>query len=204
MTKIIEDGIEAGTWNKYQSRNPIQRRLVRDFLETLSEIARPCAVDSHTAIDLGCGEGVTTSLLRDAGLANIVGMDFSSQILDVAKTDHPDIPFETVSIYDLNENHRADFVSACEVLEHLEQPARGLERMAAVCQKHCLLSVPNEPIFRTMNFCAGKYLSRFGNSPGHLNHWSSRNFVKFVSTQFEVVKVSRPLPWIIVLARPKR
>lgn len=203
MSTIIEDGIEAGTWNKYQSRNPIQRWLVRRFLAALSDLARTCAHDSRSAIDVGCGEGVTTALLKASGLSEIRGFDFSSRIIDVARAENPGIPFEVVSIYDLAAAHRADFVSACEVLEHLENPTLGLERMAAACRRHCLLSVPNEPLFRTMNFCAGKYWRRWGNSPGHLNHWSSRRFVELVERYFEVEQVRRPLPWTIVLARPR-
>src|SRR5690606_5085855 len=97
-----------------------------------------------------------------------------------------------------------DMVAACEVLEHLERPEEGMKRLATVCRKYCLLSVPNEPVFRSLNFCAGKYVSRFGNSPGHLNHWSSREFSLLVSKYFAIEKVLKPLPWTIVLARSKR
>jgi 2-polyprenyl-3-methyl-5-hydroxy-6-metoxy-1,4-benzoquinol methylase len=203
MSAIVENGIEAGTWNKYESRNPLQRWLVRRFLGSLAGLAESCGPGTSTAIDVGCGEGVTTALLRDHGLRQIRGLDFSAQIIDVARARNPGIPFETASIYDLDERYRSDFVSACEVLEHLERPELGLERLAAVCSGHCLLSVPNEPLFRGLNFCAGKYWSRWGNSPGHLNHWSSAAFVRFVATRFEIVQVRRPLPWTIVLARPK-
>lgn len=203
MSTIIENGIEAGTWNKYQSRNPIQRWLVRRFLGVLSGLAQTCAHDSASAIDVGCGEGVTTALLKSAGISAIRGCDFSSQIIEVARRENPDIPFDVVSIYELGPSHRSDFVSACEVLEHLEKPMLGLERMAAVCQRHCLLSVPNDPLFRSLNFCAGKYWRRWGNSPGHVNHWNSREFVALVEKYFEIEHVRCPLPWTIVLARPR-
>ncbi len=203
MSHIIEDGVEAGTWNKYESRNPVQRLLVRRFLDTLRELARSCAADCRTALDVGCGEGVTTALLRDCGLGEIRGVDFSAGILEVARRRNPSIPFERLSIYDLGEAQRSDFVSACEVLEHLERPDDGLDALARVCGSHCLLSVPNEPLFRGLNFFAGKYWSRLGNSSGHLNHWSSGAFRRFVERRFRVVDIRRPLPWTIILARPK-
>lgn len=203
MSTIIENGIEAGTWNKYQSHNPVQRWLVRRFLGALSELARTCAHDSPSAIDIGCGEGVSTALLKSAGLKTIRGYDFSAQIVEVARSANPGIPFDAVSIYELGEPHRSDFVSACEVLEHLEKPMLGLERMAAVCQRHCLLSVPNDPLFRSLNFCAGKYWHRWGNSPGHINHWNSREFVELVQKYFDIEQVRSPLPWTIVLAKPR-
>ncbi len=203
MSRIVEDGVEAGTWNKYESRNPVQRWLVGRFLGALGGLARSCASDCRTAMDVGCGEGVTTALLRDCGLPQIRGVDFSAGILNVARGRNPMIPFERQSIYELGEAQRSDFVSACEVLEHLERPDEGLDALARVCGRHCLLSVPDEPLFRGLNFCAGKYWSRWGNSPGHLNQWSSGAFRRFVERRFRIVEVRRPLPWTIILARPK-
>jgi hypothetical protein len=50
----------------------------------------------------------------------------------------------------------------------------------------------------------GKYLLQGGNTPGHIQHWSSRGFVELVSRHFEVVKVRKPLPWTMLLCRPRR
>lgn len=204
MANIIEDGVEAGTWNKYQSKNPIQRWLVGRFLETLTELASPLAGDCHDAIDVGCGEGMTTAVLHRAGIQKLRGLDFSAGILSEARACHPALSFEQANIYELEPSvHGADFVSACEVLEHLEHPDKGLERLAACCRRYCLLSVPREPLFRSMNFAAGKYLRRLGNSPGHLNHWSSRSFIQFVESRFDIIKLRQPPPWTVLLAKPK-
>lgn len=204
MSNLIEAGVAAGTWNKYESRNPVQRLLVRRFFAALRDLAAPLAQPAAAALDVGCGEGVTTALWREAGFAAVRGCDFSSGILEVARRRHPGIPFFQANIYELDAAlHRADFVAACEVLEHLDRPAEGLARLAAICGGHCVLSVPREPIFRALNVCAGKYWRRRGSSPGHLNHWSARRFVAFARTRFEVVAVRRPLPWTIVLARPR-
>jgi hypothetical protein len=63
-----------------------------------------------------------------------------------------------------------------------------------------VLSVPREPIFRSCNLVAGRYVSDLGNTPGHLNHWSTRSFVRFVSRVAEVREVSTPFPWTTVWA----
>ncbi len=204
MTRVVEDGVEAGTWNKYESRNPIQRWLIQRFLDTLREIASPLAPDCLNAVDVGCGEGVTTRLLHDAGFPKIRGLDFSAGILKIARRENPGLVFEQASIYELDSRHAADFVVACEVLEHLDDPERGLDRLASICRKYCLISVPREPIFRGLNFCAGKYWSRWGNSPGHLNNWSSGSIQRLVSRHLEIVTVRHPLPWTVLLAKSKR
>ena len=200
---LIEDGIPAGTWNKYHSRNPIQRFLVNRFLERLRQMAEPYASEKMTAVDVGCGEGTTTKLLRHLGFDQIIGYDFSDSVLGEARSSFPDIPFKQKNIYELNEDDRFAFVSACEVLEHLDDPERGLRQLAKICQDTALFSVPNEPLFRGLNLCAGKYVTALGNSPGHLNHWNSRSFVRFVQREFNVKAVSTPMPWTIVIAQPK-
>ena len=45
------------------------------------------------ALDLGCGTGVLCRILRDAGM-DAMGMDYSSGMVDLARQEHPDIPFE--------------------------------------------------------------------------------------------------------------
>jgi 2-polyprenyl-3-methyl-5-hydroxy-6-metoxy-1,4-benzoquinol methylase len=91
-----------------------------------------------------------------------------------------------------------------EVLEHLENPDRGLEELVRVCRGHLVVSVPREPLWRLLNMARLKYLPRLGNTPGHVNHWSTRSFVRWLARQAEVEAVRTPWPWTIVLARPRQ
>jgi hypothetical protein len=59
--------------------------------------------------------------------------------------------------------------------------------------------VPNEPLWRALNMARGAYLSDFGNTPGHLQHWGSRSFRRFIETELDVIEMSRPLPWLMAL-----
>jgi hypothetical protein len=113
--------------------------------------------------------------------------------------------FRKQSIYDLDpERDAAPLVVCCEVLEHLEQPEVGLRRLAAVAAPYALLSVPREPLFRTLNFLRGAHVKDFGNSPGHLQHWSKRAFVRFTARELQAMEVRSPLPWTLLLARSRR
>ena len=47
----------------------------------------------------------------------------------------------------------------------------------------------------------GKYLSRRGNTPGHLNHWSKGGFERFLESRFEVEMLRSPTPWTMALCR---
>jgi hypothetical protein len=67
-----------------------------------------------------------------------------------------------------------------------------------------VLSVPSEPVWRIGNMARGRYLRQWGNTPGHVNHWGKRGFVRAVSRHFEVEDVASPLPWTMLRARPCR
>jgi SAM-dependent methyltransferase len=96
-----------------------------------------------------------------------------------------------------------DLVVGLEVLEHVPGPADALREIARVCRGTAVLSVPREPIWRAGNMARGRYLRDLGNTPGHVNHWSSRAFTRFVGTRFDVDDARRPLPWTMLRATPR-
>ncbi|OCQ89592.1 methyltransferase type 11 [Oscillatoriales cyanobacterium USR001] len=202
---IIENGIVVGTGsNKYQMRNPIGQLLLKQFANTIAEIVKE--INPQTILEVGCGEGNITKVLVDNSDAKIKCTDISNTIINLAKdtVKSPRVSFENKNIYDLNpELEIAEMVICCEVLEHLENPMLGLEKLYNVSSPYCLLSVPREPIFRTLNFIRGAHFTQFGNSPGHIQHWSKRGFVKLVETKFDIIKVMTPLPWTVILAKIK-
>jgi 2-polyprenyl-3-methyl-5-hydroxy-6-metoxy-1,4-benzoquinol methylase len=52
-------------------------------------------------IDLGCGPGQTTKFLHDAGVADIIGIDISPNMISEAKHANPSISFEVSDMLDL-------------------------------------------------------------------------------------------------------
>ncbi len=64
-----------------------------------------------------------------------------------------------------------------------------------------IVSVPREPLWRTVNMARGAYLKDLGNTPGHVNHWSKRSFVSLLERHGEVVEARSPFPWTMLLVR---
>ena len=64
-------------------------------------------VSKGKLIDLGCGPGQTTKYLVDCGVTNITGADISPSMIDVAKSNNPDIHFETADILKLKYSNAA-------------------------------------------------------------------------------------------------
>ena len=203
-----EQGVVFGnTYDKYGSRNPVVRAMMRGFTRRLEDyVGRAAPASIHEA---GCGEGYWGLRWAGRGIP-YRGTDFSARAIDYARANargtgvDRDV-FSVRSVYDLApETDRADLVVCCEVLEHLEDPRAAVARLAAAADRHLILSVPREPLWRVLNVLRGAYLPDLGNTPGHLRHWSRRAFVRFVSdaaTGFEIVDHCAPLPWTLVLCR---
>jgi 2-polyprenyl-3-methyl-5-hydroxy-6-metoxy-1,4-benzoquinol methylase len=94
-----------------------------------------------------------------------------------------------------------DLVAATEVLEHVLEPERALSEMARVARRHLIVSVPREPLWRALNVARGAYVGQFGNTPGHLNHWSRHGFVGLLAGYGHVVEARSPFPWTMLLVR---
>ena len=203
---LVENGIVVGTGSdKYEQKNPLVRWALRQFDRALAELAGQIAPER--VLEVGCGEGHVTELLLRHTPALVTALDISERVLEIARdrVGSERTEFRRQSIYDLDpERDRAPLVVCCEVLEHLQEPAAGLERLARVAAPYALLSVPREPLFRTLNVLRGAHLKALGNSPGHVQHWSKQAFVRFVAREFELLEVRTPVPWTVLLGRSRR
>jgi 2-polyprenyl-3-methyl-5-hydroxy-6-metoxy-1,4-benzoquinol methylase len=195
--------VGGNVYDKYGSANPIERRLMAGFLGSLDELVeRTGAGEAH---EVGCGEGELSIRLAKRGL-RVRGTDAFPQVLEEARRRADDagveIGFEAAPVEALDPSrHAAELVVCCEVLEHLSEPERALDVLASLARPWLIASVPREPLWRALNLARLSYVGRLGNTPGHLNHWSKRQFVRFLTRRFEVVQVLQPLPWTMALCR---
>jgi len=199
---LTESGIPVGNvYDKYETRNPIARRLVSNFLGTVLDLVDLTgAQDIH---EVGCGEGKLTRMIAERGVARVRGSDFSRAIIDVAQHEPAlaNVSFVQKDIYSLDAEDSAELIVCCEVLEHLDRPEEALRILASAAKSYCILSVPREPIWRCLNFARGKYITDFGNTPGHIQHWSKRGIVQLCEQHFEIIDVRLPLPWTVLLGQ---
>jgi SAM-dependent methyltransferase len=177
-----------------------------NFLRNVRELVSKSGCKD--ALEVGCGEGrLAIHLHQQLGLS-IRGTDFSQQILAQARANATEaganIGFE---VLDLSKeptiDQQTDLVVCCEVLEHLENPEFALANIVRLARKYLVLSVPREPIWRGLNMARGKYWGDLGNTPGHIQHFSKTSFVEMISRYADVSEVRSPLPWTVVLARPR-
>jgi ubiquinone/menaquinone biosynthesis C-methylase UbiE len=191
----------GNTYDKYGSTNPVVRRLMAGFERTLDELFTQAA--PRSVLDVGCGEGVLTEQWADRiAPGRIVGIDLDDPKLaaEWAGRQRPNLTFAPMEVEGLRfADDEFDLVAATEVLEHVTDPERALAEMARVAGRHLLVSVPHEPLWRALNMARGAYLRQLGNTPGHLNHWTRRSFVRLLGRYGEVVEIRAPFPWTMLL-----
>jgi SAM-dependent methyltransferase len=198
------EGIVIGNHTqKYTARNPAIRWLTERWVANLDGVFQRIAAAPgapERALEVGCGEGVIADRMQRRW-GEVVALDLPDAGLRAEWRRYPAPRFLHADAHALPfPDGHFDVVVAAEVLEHLPDPVLGLREMARVGRRHLVLSVPQEPVFRSCNLLAGRYLRDLGNTPGHLNHWSRRGFVRFVAGVAEVREVSSPFPWTTVWA----
>jgi len=189
-------------YDKYRTANPIARHLMQGFLGAFDALATKVPVAS--VLEIGCGEGELSIRLAQRGF-QVRGCDISAEIVEEARRRAAeagvDASFWTQPIKSIEDSNAAPLVVCCEVLEHLDDPERGVETLARLARPHLIASVPREPIWRILNLARGKYIADLGNTPGHVNHWSRRGFIDLLSRRFDIVEVKTPLPWTMALCK---
>ncbi len=189
-------------YDKYDTKNPIERKLTAGFLQAVSKLYEK--VGPQTVLEVGCGEGILADYLlgKEPGVLMMHACDVS---LDSVRPGLDDsISFGQASIYQLPYTDNSfELVLCCEVLEHLTLPPIGLYELCRVASRAVIVSTPWEPVWRLLNMVRGKYLQELGNTPGHIQHFTHRGLLRLIEGQLNILHVERPLPWTVVLAEPR-
>jgi ubiquinone/menaquinone biosynthesis C-methylase UbiE len=193
-------GVALPMNTKYVAANPASQLLIRQFMATLIEYVS--LVNPSSVLDIGCGEGLVVRQLRQiCPDARIHGLDIAPNLIEAAQRIEPNASYVQADVCRLPVAENAyDLVICTEVLEHLPNPERALVEIARVGGRAFILSVPREPWWRIANVLRGSYLEQLGNTPGHVNHWGSDAFLRFLSNNMRVARVRNPFPWTMVLA----
>ncbi|MCW2502996.1 MAG: Methyltransferase type 11 [Actinomycetia bacterium] len=191
----------GNTFDKYGSTNPVVRRLMAGFERELADLLHRAAPES--ILDVGCGEGVLSERWAEQlGDRPVVGIDLQDPKLEAEweRRRRPNLQFRVMRAENLPfEAGQFDLATAIEVLEHVPDPEHTVAEMARVAGRHLLVSVPREPLWRGLNLARGAYVQSLGNTPGHVNHWSRRGFVRLLARHGRVIEVRSPFPWTMLL-----
>ncbi|MBD0833101.1 class I SAM-dependent methyltransferase [Aestuariibaculum sediminum] len=189
---------------KYENTGIVSRYLVKEYFKAVNRLVLK-TTNISTAHEIGAGEGMSTKYLKQM-VENLSASEYVNDLVEKAVMNNPDISIFQESVYELTkQNNSIDLVFLLEVLEHLDYPSLALNELSRVSKRYLVLGVPREPLWRFLNMCRFKYLKDFGNTPGHLNHWSKKQIINLIEEKFgKVIAVETPIPWTIILAEKRK
>jgi SAM-dependent methyltransferase len=135
-------------WN-WHWRHAQDRRVINDWslarFTTIMNILRSLSLEEVKILDLGCGLGWYTEKLSEFG--QVTGIDLSPEAIAKAKARVPHITFLAGDIYQMPLPEATfDVVVSQEVLSHVENQAKYIERAAKVLKSggYLILSTDNK------------------------------------------------------------
>ena len=166
--------------------SPSMQAAVSFAIEHLDEDA--------SILDVGCGNGVLLKALKESGFRNIMGLEYSQEILK--KKAHPDL---NIVVGELDEQnfvpYQFQYITAIYVMEHLVDPIGFLEKIVALVRSggYFFAEVPN--IYGLGGRLRGW---RWCNMvpPEHLNFFSKKSIRLYFekSGNFRICELSTPYP----------
>ena len=189
-----------GQISKYENKNTLHQYALNRFLSRVKN-----AVDENLAIRIlegGSADGYVVKYLKDRNSAlELYGIDIDREAIRLAREMNPETRFEYGNLETgVLPKERFDMVTALEIFEHIPDTEKALFNMQKLNAGYFLISVPNEPFFRILNFLRGRHWRRLGNHPEHIHTWRKNRFKKVISKYFTIKKDYSSFPWTIFLA----
>ncbi|MFC1825540.1 glycosyltransferase [Thermodesulfobacteriota bacterium] len=156
--------------------------------------------EGRSILEFGCGTGELLNSLRPK---KGVGIDFSPEMLKIAKNKYPDLEFREADMESTDHwGETFDFLIMADVVGHLQDIEEAFRRLRPFCRRstRVIISYYNffwEPILRIGELMGFKM-------PQQYQNWlSSEDIANLLSlTDFEVVKsecrllIPKRIPWI--------
>lgn len=139
-------------------------------------------------LDAGCGTGYGLRILQEAGVAQAVGVDISTDAVEQASQAISDERVEVLQA-DLKElpfsDGEFDLIVCFEVIEHVPERDAILDELARVLATEGVLciSTPNRNVYPQGN-------------PHHLHEYQPDEFAKALSERFSHVELHRQTAWL--------
>jgi 2-polyprenyl-3-methyl-5-hydroxy-6-metoxy-1,4-benzoquinol methylase len=169
---------DSNNLRKWEYGNGLYQRVLARYLDRMADLL--ARANPEAVLDAGCGEGYVYRGLTARGVrASWGGVDASAAAVEFAAARNTECAWSVGDLRRMSQaSASADLVLCSQVLEHIPQPERVRDELARVSAKWLLLSVPLEPVFRSI--CALTVAAGVGQDPGHVNFWTPRAFRNFL------------------------
>jgi 2-polyprenyl-3-methyl-5-hydroxy-6-metoxy-1,4-benzoquinol methylase len=159
----------------FSDKANIEIYMTSERLDFLNEVVR--RAQSHSlisqrsrVIDIGCGTGDLLKILKDKKLGSeFYGLDYAASAENLVKAKDADIKFMCGDLFEIEIRTMFDIVFCTEVLEHVPEPVKFVEKMLSFTHLggSLVITVPD---------------GRKDTWIGHRNFWSPESFEEFIGS----------------------
>lgn len=144
----------AGVYDTYEEQNhPKVKQIYRECFENIFAYFQTKGRKKLKILDVGCGTGYLEEFLA-SGVNDVLGIDVSGKMLDIARKKYPEVNFRKIDIYDLSGREKYDLVVENAFLHHLKDYRKCLDDMAGLVKSDGAIFMGGEP-----NYFCYRYLS---------------------------------------------
>ena len=121
----------ANQRTKWEKRNRYYHKLLEKYFAFIIP-------ENSTILEIGCGTG---NLLASLKASHGVGIDFSSKIIEIAKSNHPDLNFFIQDAEKLEINEKFDYIIISDLVGSLWDVQTVFENIQSVCHERTRIIV---------------------------------------------------------------
>ena len=145
-------------------------------------VARGYVEPDDKILDLACGFGAGSNILKRSLADSVVGMDYRLDCITKAKEDHTEIEFQQKDLNIIDELPPCTYSVSIETIEHLKDPERFADMLKYYTEERIFISTPIIPSKDTNehhlhDFIPDDIIALFRDDEWRLFHWGSHGGV---------------------------
>lgn len=149
------DSYALGFDNIYEGRQTLpekitnrflRKSITRRFLKTIQECS---PVEGKTVLDIGCGSGRYSTSLAVAGAEQVLGIDFSRKMIELAQARAEQLNVQDRCVFVVEDflnyefSNSFDYSIATGFMEYVSEPIRTVSKIVKLTNRKAIFSFPD-------------------------------------------------------------
>jgi len=157
----------------------------KSYLRVLRKLQKYTSSSISSILDVGCGDGSFVEFCIKHGF-NCQGIELSSSAVSLAQARN--LPVTLSSVFDLNLNsHSFDLITLFEVIEHVDEPLKLIERLASLLSESGLLYLTTPNFFSVERFILQSKWPVFHSE--HITYFTSYQLRRLIQQRYPTLEL---------------
>lgn len=124
----------------------LRKSIMRRFLKTIRECS---PVEGKTVLDIGCGSGRYSTSLAVAGAEQVLGIDFSRKMIELAQERAEQLNVQDRCVFVVEDflnyefSNSFDYSIATGFMEYVSEPIRTVSKIVKLTNRKAIFSFPD-------------------------------------------------------------